>query len=94
MPEQETCLPSQERAAVREGAIFLFGDVIHYGGKKLRQSLKDVASQATVPLLFNMADPCQEVAMVSVLQLSWGNYESQAEGEQDLRAQLSQWSPE
>ncbi|XP_021039722.1 maestro heat-like repeat family member 5 isoform X4 [Mus caroli] len=54
--------PKKERAAVREGAIFLFGDVIHYGGKKLRQSLKDVASQATVPLLFNMADPCQEVA--------------------------------
>nr|BAB24382.1 unnamed protein product [Mus musculus] len=54
---------TDERAAVREGAIFLFGDVIHYGGKKLRQSLKDVASQATVPLLFNMADPCQEVAM-------------------------------
>ncbi|XP_021039716.1 maestro heat-like repeat family member 5 isoform X1 [Mus caroli] len=53
---------TDERAAVREGAIFLFGDVIHYGGKKLRQSLKDVASQATVPLLFNMADPCQEVA--------------------------------
>lgn len=69
--EQETCLPSQERAEVREGAIFLFGDVIHYGGKKLRQSLKDVASQATVPLLFNMADPCQEVATVSVRQLSW-----------------------
>ncbi|XP_052016456.1 maestro heat-like repeat family member 5 [Apodemus sylvaticus] len=54
---------TDERAAVREGAICLFGDVIHYGGKKLRQSLKDVASQATVPLLFNMADPCQEVAM-------------------------------
>ncbi|GAB1299442.1 Maestro heat-like repeat family member 4 [Apodemus speciosus] len=54
---------TDERAEVREGAIFLFGDVIHYGGKKFRQSLKDVASQATVPLLFNMADPCQEVAM-------------------------------
>ncbi|XP_021071819.1 maestro heat-like repeat family member 5 [Mus pahari] len=54
---------TDERADVREGAIFLFGDVIHYGGKKIRQGLKDVASQATIPLLFNMADPCQEVAM-------------------------------
>ncbi|XP_031201885.1 maestro heat-like repeat family member 5 isoform X2 [Mastomys coucha] len=54
---------TDERATVREGAIFLFGDVIYYGGKKLRPSLKDVVSQATVPLLFNMADPCQEVAM-------------------------------
>lgn len=81
MPEWETCLPSQERATVREGAISLFGDVIHYGGKKIQQSLECLASQATVPLLFNMADPCQEVAMVSVLQLSWGSWESQAEGE-------------
>ncbi|XP_063120725.1 maestro heat-like repeat family member 5 isoform X8 [Rattus norvegicus] len=55
--------PKKERATVREGAIFLFGDVIHYGGKKLQQSLKDLASQAAVPLLLNMADPCQEVAM-------------------------------
>lgn len=73
MPEQETCFPSQERATVREGAIFLFGDVIHYGGKKLQQSLKDLASQAAVPLLLNMADPCQEVAMVSGAQFSWGS---------------------
>ncbi|XP_076767614.1 maestro heat-like repeat family member 5 isoform X2 [Arvicanthis niloticus] len=54
---------TDERATVREGAISLFGDVIHYGGKKIRQSLECLASQATVPLLFNMADPCQEVAM-------------------------------
>lgn len=73
MPEQETCLPSQERAAVREGAISLFGDILHYGGKKIQQSLEDLASQATLPLLFNMADPCQKVAMVSVLQLCWGS---------------------
>ncbi|XP_028629132.1 maestro heat-like repeat family member 5 [Grammomys surdaster] len=52
---------TDERATVREGAISLFGDVIHYGGKKIRHSLEDVASRATVPLLFNMADPCQKV---------------------------------
>ncbi|MEJ1271646.1 maestro heat-like repeat family member 4 [Cricetulus griseus] len=54
---------TDERAKVREYAIFLFGDVIHYGGKKLRQSLKSLAFQAAVPLLFHMADPCPEVAM-------------------------------
>ncbi|XP_038936181.1 maestro heat-like repeat family member 5 isoform X3 [Rattus norvegicus] len=63
---------TDERATVREGAIFLFGDVIHYGGKKLQQSLKDLASQAAVPLLLNMADPCQEVAM---LESNVGNYQ-------------------
>ncbi|XP_076412203.1 maestro heat-like repeat family member 5 isoform X8 [Peromyscus maniculatus bairdii] len=55
--------PNKERAKVRECAIFLFGDVIHYGGKKFHQSLKILAFQATVPLLFHMADPCPEVAM-------------------------------
>uniref|UniRef100_A0A8C8SYS5 Maestro heat-like repeat family member 4 n=1 Tax=Peromyscus maniculatus bairdii TaxID=230844 RepID=A0A8C8SYS5_PERMB len=54
---------TDERAKVRECAIFLFGDVIHYGGKKFHQSLKILAFQATVPLLFHMADPCPEVAM-------------------------------
>ncbi|CAH7108886.1 Mroh4 [Phodopus roborovskii] len=54
---------TDERANVREYAIFLFGDVIHYGGKKFRQSLKMLAFQAAVPLLFHMADPCPEVAM-------------------------------
>lgn len=61
---------------MRECAIFLFGDVIHYGGKKFHQSLKILAFQATVPLLFHMADPCPEVAMVSVLQLIWDSWES------------------
>ncbi|XP_036063470.1 maestro heat-like repeat family member 5 [Onychomys torridus] len=54
---------TDERAKVREYAIFLFGDVIHYGGKKFHQSLKILAFQAAVPLLFHMADPCPEVAM-------------------------------
>ncbi|KAK7797135.1 hypothetical protein U0070_024094 [Myodes glareolus] len=54
---------TDERAKVREYAIFLFGDVIHYGGKKFRQSLKILAFQAVVPLLFHMADPCPEVAV-------------------------------
>ncbi|CAO2602058.1 Maestro heat-like repeat family member 5 [Lemmus lemmus] len=54
---------TDERAKVREYAIFLFGDVIHYGGRKFRQSLKILAFQAVVPLLFHMVDPCPEVAM-------------------------------
>ncbi|KAM7317160.1 hypothetical protein ACRRTK_023462 [Alexandromys fortis] len=54
---------TDERAKVREHAIFLFGDVIHYGGKKFRQSLKILAFRAIVPLLFHMADPCPEVAV-------------------------------
>ncbi|XP_041911652.1 maestro heat-like repeat family member 5 [Arvicola amphibius] len=54
---------TDERAKIREHAIFLFGDVIHYGGKKFRQSLKILAFQALVPLLFHMADPCPEVAV-------------------------------
>ncbi|XP_051016484.1 maestro heat-like repeat family member 5 [Acomys russatus] len=52
-----------ERAEVREGAIFLFGSVIYYGGKKFRLILKNMAFQAAVPLLFHIADPCPEVAM-------------------------------
>lgn len=70
MPGHKIYLP-QERAEVREGAIFLFGNVIYYGGKKFRHILKNMAFQAAVPLLFHMADPCPEVAMVSVPQLSW-----------------------
>ncbi|XP_040592412.1 maestro heat-like repeat family member 5 isoform X3 [Mesocricetus auratus] len=58
---------TDERAKVREHAIFLFGDIIHYGGKKFRQNLKTLAFQAAVPLLFHMADPCPEVAMKAKL---------------------------
>ncbi|XP_045416419.1 maestro heat-like repeat family member 5 [Lemur catta] len=50
-----------ERAAVRGGAIFLFGDVMYSGGKKFQQPLETVAFQALVPLLFHLADPCPEV---------------------------------
>uniref|UniRef100_A0A8D2JRA3 Maestro heat-like repeat family member 5 n=1 Tax=Sciurus vulgaris TaxID=55149 RepID=A0A8D2JRA3_SCIVU len=52
-----------EREEVRGGAIFLFGDVIHSGGKKFRQALKTFAFQALVPLLFHLADPCPAVVM-------------------------------
>ncbi|MBZ3881255.1 Maestro heat-like repeat family member 5 [Sciurus carolinensis] len=51
------------RAEVRGGAILLFGDVIHSGGKKFRQALKTSAFQALVPLLFHLADPCPAVVM-------------------------------
>ncbi|XP_021515354.1 maestro heat-like repeat family member 5 [Meriones unguiculatus] len=54
---------TDERAEVRKGAIFLFGDVIHHGSKKFQHSLKNLAFQAIIPLLFHMVDPCPEVAM-------------------------------
>uniref|UniRef100_A0A8C9ACY4 Maestro heat-like repeat family member 5 n=1 Tax=Prolemur simus TaxID=1328070 RepID=A0A8C9ACY4_PROSS len=50
-----------ERAEVRGGAIFLFGDVMYSGGKKFQQPLETVVFQALVPLLFHLADPCPEV---------------------------------
>jgi hypothetical protein len=65
----------QERAEVRGGAIFLFGNVIHNGGKKFQQALKTLTSQALVPLLFHLADSCPKVIMVSGLWLrepGWG----------------------
>ncbi|XP_073923100.1 maestro heat-like repeat family member 5 [Castor canadensis] len=52
-----------ERAEVRGGAIFLFGNVIHNGGKKFQQALKTLTSQALVPLLFHLADSCPKVIM-------------------------------
>lgn len=55
----------QEQAPVRGGAIALFGDVLHSGGRKYRPELKTFAFQALVPLLFHLADPCPDVAMVS-----------------------------
>ncbi|KAM5137394.1 LOW QUALITY PROTEIN: maestro heat-like repeat family member 5 [Callospermophilus lateralis] len=54
-------------AEVRGCAIFLFGDVIHSGGKKFRQALKTFAFQALVPLLFHLADSCPEVVMKTKL---------------------------
>ncbi|KAM6171856.1 maestro heat-like repeat family member 5 [Erethizon dorsatum] len=51
------------KAKVRGSAIFLFGNVIYSGGRKFQQLLKNLALQALVPLLFHLADPCQEVVM-------------------------------
>lgn len=62
---------SQMRAEVRGCAIFLFGEVIHSGGRKFRQSLKTFAFQALVPLLFHLADSCPEVVMVSSAAWLW-----------------------
>nr|XP_012638090.1 maestro heat-like repeat family member 5 [Microcebus murinus] len=50
-----------ERAEVRGGAIFLFGDVMYSGGKKFQQQLEMLAFQALVPLLFHLVDPCPDV---------------------------------
>ncbi|XP_062935354.1 maestro heat-like repeat family member 5 [Cynocephalus volans] len=50
-----------EREEVRGGAIFLFGHVIHGGGKRFQQALKTIASQVLVPLLFHLVDPCPGV---------------------------------
>lgn len=55
----------QEQEDVRGGAIFLYGDVIHSGGKKFQQGLKSHAFQSLVPLLLHLADSCPEVVMVS-----------------------------
>ncbi|XP_032729333.1 maestro heat-like repeat family member 5 isoform X1 [Lontra canadensis] len=52
-----------EQAPVRGGAISLFGDVLHSGGRKYRPELKTFAFRALVPLLFHLADPCPDVAM-------------------------------
>ncbi|XP_060051895.1 maestro heat-like repeat family member 5 [Erinaceus europaeus] len=52
-----------DRSDVRGGAIFLYGDVIHSGGKKFHQMLQCHAFQALVPLLFHMADSCPKVVM-------------------------------
>lgn len=57
---------------MRGGAIFLFGNVIHNGGKKFQQALKTLTSQALVPLLFHLADSCPKVIMVSGLWLPAG----------------------
>ncbi|XP_059251232.1 maestro heat-like repeat family member 5 isoform X5 [Mustela nigripes] len=51
-----------EQAPVRGGAISLFGDVVHSGGRKYRPELKPFAFQALVPLLLHLADPCPDVA--------------------------------
>ncbi|KAM4865422.1 maestro heat-like repeat family member 5 [Thomomys bottae] len=56
-----------ERAEVRGGAIFLFGDVIHSSGRKHQQALKTLATQALVPLLFHLLDSCPEVVMKAKL---------------------------
>ncbi|XP_059024692.1 maestro heat-like repeat family member 5 isoform X4 [Mustela lutreola] len=53
-----------EQAPVRGGAISLFGDVLHSGGRKYRPELKPFAFQALVPLLLHLADPCPDVATV------------------------------
>ncbi|XP_069847604.1 maestro heat-like repeat family member 5 isoform X3 [Dipodomys merriami] len=58
-----------ERAEVREGAIFLFGDVIHSSGHKCQQALKALAVQALVPLLFHLLDSSPRVVMRSKLTL-------------------------
>lgn len=50
---------------MRGGAISLFGDVVHSGGRKYRPELKPFAFQALVPLLLHLADPCPDVATVS-----------------------------
>lgn len=55
----------QEQAPVRGGAISLFGDVVHSGGKKYRPALKRQAFQALVPLLFHLVDSCPAVVMAS-----------------------------
>ncbi|XP_047584228.1 maestro heat-like repeat family member 5 isoform X4 [Lutra lutra] len=60
-----------EQAPVRGGAISLFGDVLHSGGMKYRPELKTFAFQALVPLLFHLADPCPDVAMV---ESNFGSY--------------------
>lgn len=57
----------QEQEGVRGEAILLYGDVIHSGGKKFRQQLKNHAFQALVPLLLHLADSCPDVVMVSGL---------------------------
>ncbi|XP_048215185.1 maestro heat-like repeat family member 5 [Perognathus longimembris pacificus] len=58
-----------ERAEVRGGAIFLFGDAIHSGSQKFQQAVKALASQALVPLLLHLLDSCPAVAMKSKLTL-------------------------
>lgn len=55
----------QEQEDVRGGAIFLYGDVIHRGGKKFQQALKSHAFQSLVPLLLHLADSSPKVVMVS-----------------------------
>uniref|UniRef100_A0A8D1UBT4 Maestro heat like repeat family member 1 n=1 Tax=Sus scrofa TaxID=9823 RepID=A0A8D1UBT4_PIG len=52
-----------EQEGVRGEAILLYGDVIHSGGKKFRQQLKNHAFQALVPLLLHLADSCPDVVM-------------------------------
>eukprot|EP00071_Canis_lupus_P048949 XP_022282506.1 maestro heat-like repeat family member 5 isoform X4 [Canis lupus familiaris] len=56
-----------EQAPVRGGAISLFGDVVHSGGKKYRPALKRQAFQALVPLLFHLVDSCPAVVMKTKL---------------------------
>ncbi|XP_020944449.1 maestro heat-like repeat family member 5 isoform X3 [Sus scrofa] len=53
----------EEQEGVRGEAILLYGDVIHSGGKKFRQQLKNHAFQALVPLLLHLADSCPDVVM-------------------------------
>uniref|UniRef100_H0XHH5 Maestro heat like repeat family member 5 (gene/pseudogene) n=1 Tax=Otolemur garnettii TaxID=30611 RepID=H0XHH5_OTOGA len=59
--------PKKERAEVRGGAIFLFGDVMYSGGKKFQQPLKTLAFHALVPLLFHLVDPSPDVITKSKL---------------------------
>ncbi|XP_020944448.1 uncharacterized protein LOC110260203 isoform X2 [Sus scrofa] len=61
----------EEQEGVRGEAILLYGDVIHSGGKKFRQQLKNHAFQALVPLLLHLADSCPDVVMV---ESNFGSY--------------------
>nr|KAF6395872.1 hypothetical protein HJG59_012431 [Molossus molossus] len=56
-----------EQEDVRGGAISLYGDVIHSGGRKFQQGLKSHAFQSLVPLLLHLADSCPEVVMKTKL---------------------------
>lgn len=74
---------------MRGSAIFLFGDIINSGGRKFQQRLKNLAIQALVPLLFHLADCCQEVVMVSRLPRPGG------QGRPGCgRTQTCEWKPE
>uniref|UniRef100_F6RF44 Maestro heat-like repeat family member 5 n=1 Tax=Monodelphis domestica TaxID=13616 RepID=F6RF44_MONDO len=59
--EQLFDLFDDENERIRGEAIFLYGDVIHSGGKKFEHKLKLHAFQCLVPLLFHLADSCPEV---------------------------------
>uniref|UniRef100_A0A8C0L1Q4 Maestro heat-like repeat family member 5 n=1 Tax=Canis lupus dingo TaxID=286419 RepID=A0A8C0L1Q4_CANLU len=67
MAQHLLSLFEDEQAPVRGGAISLFGDVVHSGGKKYRPALKRQAFQALVPLLFHLVDSCPAVVMKTKL---------------------------